>query len=214
MTPSLIERWACVFPPCTDDCSCEKLVTLFTKRPTRTQVVGEMNVKNQPVNVSDSSREITRTVAEYFGGEPSVFSYLSENSENTAAILSCPDIPQAAVTSYATIGLSNSQYRTTDDNLPLGVEILGACGSSFELFPNVLSSIYFQVISGQECAPNSVFRNVVASNNASKTMSHVLLVDPFVWSKSLPNLRFKDKTVSWLQSVPMSDGELNQSRVI
>ena len=122
--------------------------------------------------------------------------------------MSCPDIPQAAVTSYATIGLSNSQYRTTDDNLPLGVEILGACGSSFELFPNVLSSIYFQVISGQECAPNSVFRNVVASNNASKTMSHVLLVDPFVWSKSLPNLRFKDKTVSWLQSVPMSDGEL------
>ena len=39
-------------------------------------------------------------------------------------------------------------------------------------------------------------------------MSHVLLVDPFVWSKSLPNLRFKDKTVAWLQSVPMSDGEL------
>ena len=42
-------------------------------------------------------------------------------------------------------------------------------------------------------------------------MSHVLLVDPFVWPKSLPNLRFEDKAVAWLQSVPMSDGELKYS---
>ena len=34
MTPTLIERWACVFPPCPDDSGCEKFVTEHSARPT------------------------------------------------------------------------------------------------------------------------------------------------------------------------------------
>ena len=34
MTPSLIERWACVFPPCHDDSGCEKFVTELSTRST------------------------------------------------------------------------------------------------------------------------------------------------------------------------------------
>ena len=35
---STYDLYACVFPPCTDDCSCEKSVTLLIKRPTSRQL--------------------------------------------------------------------------------------------------------------------------------------------------------------------------------
>ena len=163
-------------------------------------------------NVSDNNKTIAKTAAVFFGGEASVHNYVKDNGESSIAILACSESPQSGLTSYSTIGLSDHQFKVTKNEIPLGVEIIGVCGSSFELFPNILGSISTLVKEdGQECAPDTIFRDVVTNNQASQTMNHILLVDPFLWPESPETLRFKEKAVAWLQAVPIADNELEYS---
>jgi len=168
-----------------------------------------VSTTNAP-KVSDDNRSIAKTAAQVFSGSPSVCEYQDDKGVSAIDLLSCPDSPTAGVTSYSTIGLSDHQFKAIDTDMPLGVEVVGACGSNFELYPNIISSISFAVVNDkQECYPDAVFKHVVTINEASETLKHVLLVDPFLWSAKLETLRFTQKATAWLQAVPISDGELN-----
>lgn len=128
-------------------------------------------------------------------------------------MLSCNDRPYDGVTSYSTIGLSGHSIDQTVDNLPLRVEIVGACASGYECFPNILGSCAFNIINTKfTCYPGAIFQNVVKYYIPDSPMKHILFTPPFLWEDKLTTINFDDKKVAWLLAVPISDKEFEYAK--
>lgn len=157
---------------------------------------------------SIQKKQIAKAAFQVFGGKPSVVKYWDDQQKNDVDILSCPDRPQAGVTSYSTIGLSDASIGLTSDEVPLRVEIVGACGSAFAGYANVLATCAFDVMEANaECRPGAVLRDAVAVNVPDVEMKHVWLVPPFLWEEELKTLEFPSMKVAWLLAVPISEAE-------
>ncbi|WP_312335309.1 hypothetical protein [Anaerospora hongkongensis] len=89
------------------------------------------------MSISDENRTIAKAALGALGGKSIVYAYWDNNKENYIDILSCNDRPYDGVTSYSTIGLSGHSIDLTIDDIPLRVEIVGACVSGYECFPNI-----------------------------------------------------------------------------
>jgi antitoxin YqcF len=158
--------------------------------------------------VSASNRTIARTAAAAFGGKPSVTRYWDDNHHSSVDILACLDQPTEGVTSYATLGLSDTPLLQDGAEFPVRVELLGACAGNVDFFPNVLSTAAFYVINDRLfCQPGAIFPRVVEMYDPEITMKHLMFVSPFVWGDAPQTLELPDKTVAWLLAVPISDGE-------
>ncbi|HEV3190067.1 MAG TPA: suppressor of fused domain protein [Polyangiaceae bacterium] len=158
---------------------------------------------------SIDNRTIAKAAASAFGGRPNVDRYWDDNHQQSVDVLSCQDAPWAGVTSYATIGLSDTPI--VKDGAPLGirVEFVGACGSQVDTFGRYLATAAFCVMnSGWFVAPGIVFPNVLSMFDASPTMRHVLFLPPFLWNEQLETLVLEKKRVAWLLAVPVSEAEL------
>lgn len=158
--------------------------------------------------ITESNRTIARTIANVFGGQPSVVSYGDEQENSSVDLLTCIDRPQKGVSSYSTIGLSDSPNLRNGKDIGVRVEFLGSCASSVEAFPNILTTAAFCMInSSWPCYPGAIFPDVIAMYDCSRTMRHLLFVSPFLWEDRLKTLEFEGKTVAWLLAVPISEGE-------
>lgn len=161
------------------------------------------------MNINTEDKLIAQTAARAFGGEPTVTRYWDDAHVNFVDILACQNSPWDALTSYSTIGTSKADWGWTSDNVPLRVEIVGACASQVSFFPNILATCSFQILnSGSTCYPGAIFRNLVSMYSASSLMRHILFVSPFLWDAQLQTLVLADKKVAWLSAVPISDAEL------
>lgn len=174
-------------------------------------VIDEVNIGKVTMGketVSTENRKIANIVLEVFGGEPVVWSYTDENDRSKIDILSCKDRPYDFVTSYSTIGLSDYSIGLQVEQIPLGIEIVGACGSEFEQFPNIISTCALNIINSHfKCFPGAIFKSVVEMYFPSFTTKHILFVPPFGWDKEFQTLEFSTKKVAWLLAVPISDPE-------
>lgn len=160
--------------------------------------------------ISSENRLIARTISDVFGGSPTVWSYADEKNKSKVDILSCLDVPAKSITSYSTIGLSDFSIGLRVGEIPLGIELVGACRADYELFSNILSTCAFNIInSGYKCKPGSIFENVVKMYYPENTMKHILFVPPFGWQKEFTTLEFPKKKVTWLLIVPISDKEFS-----
>lgn len=121
--------------------------------------------------------------------------------------------PYHGVTSYSTVGLSDVPLLVDGKEFPARVELVGACDSSTGAFANVLTTAAFFVINtGWVPRPGGVFPGILDMHNASPTMRNLLFVPPFLWNPNLETLKLSDRTVAWLQEVPISDAELRFAR--
>jgi hypothetical protein len=162
--------------------------------------------------ISDANKMIARTVLDIFGGKPNVWSFVDDNKINSIDILSCNDTPVKSVTSYSTVGLSDFTIGLQVGDIPLGLEMVGACRTRYEFFPNILSTCAFFVInSGFKCRPGSTLKNIVDMYYPGNIMQHVLFLPTFGWRKEFMTLEFSTKRVTWLLLVPISDKELDFS---
>lgn len=161
------------------------------------------------MSVSDENKTIAKAALGALGGKPIVRAYWDDNKENYIDILACDDRPCDGVTAYSTIGLSEYSIDQIADDLPLRIEMVGACASGFECFPNILGSCAFNIINTKyKCYPGAIFQNVVKYYMPNSSMKHILFMPPFLWEEELTTLSFNDKKVAWLLAVPISDMEL------
>ena len=117
-------------------------------------------------------------------------------------------VSQDGVTSYATVGLSDSPLIFKGEEFGTRVEIVGACGASFSGFDNVLSTLSFCVINSKWfCAPGMIFPDVISMYNLSSTMSDIYFTSPFLWDERLKSHRIGDVDVAWLLAIPISKEE-------
>lgn len=165
------------------------------------------------MGISTENKTIAKAVFDVFGGKPKVIKYWDDKKENSVDILSCSDRPYQGVTSYSTIGLSGYSIGYTSKDIPLSVEIVGACASSFDKFPNILASCAFNIINSKfTCYPGAIYQNVVSLYKSVSPMKHILFTPPFLWEDRLKTLDLSDKKVAWLLVVPISDEEFKYVR--
>jgi hypothetical protein len=158
---------------------------------------------------SEENRTIYRTLVSVFGGgKAKVVQYWDNDRKSDVQILTSPEAPQKGVSSYATLGLSDSPLMEGKKEYPARVEFVGACQSSFSAFANVMATAAFCVINSRWfCAPGAIFPDVVREYDRESPMRHLMFVPPFLW-ESLETLELKTKTVAFLLAVPISEAEM------
>jgi hypothetical protein len=165
------------------------------------------------IEVTQDNKIIAKTAARIFGGIAKVHTYWDDNENSSIGVLSCFGSPQIGVTSYATVGLSDAPLHKDNTILPMGLELVGACGDSFPKFDNALATAAFYIINSKwGCFPGSIFPDMLSMYNASTTMCHLLFVPPILWDERLETLYLETKTVAWLQAIPVSDAELEYAK--
>jgi hypothetical protein len=160
------------------------------------------------LNVSSENKQLAKRIATAFGGLPKVGRFWDDGHKSNVDILSCADRPEKGVVSYSTIGLSDWPLYDAGEEYGVRVEFVGACGSSFAQFENMLATAAFYVINSKKfCYPGAIFENIIPMYRASSPMKHFLFVPPFLWEGKLETLKLNAKQVAWLLVVPISDSE-------
>jgi len=140
--------------------------------------------------------------------KPPVIRYWDSNHRSDLHILEGADCPQKGVKSYATVGLSEHPLIRNGKEFNARVELLGACGSEFSEFAEILSTVGFCVINSQWfCAPGVIFPGVLDLHGASKTMSDIYFADPFLWGDRFKSSIIENQMTAWLLVIPISKRE-------
>lgn len=159
-------------------------------------------------NISTDNKAIARYVAKAFGGSPAVREYLHDDLPLKIDILSVKDQPDISLTSFGTLGLSDTAFKWGNGEFPTRIELCAAAASSFEHFPNIISSAAFNVMRTQTvCHPGSVMPNYVAEYYTDTVLPHLYFTSPFPWEDELKSMDLPSKKVSWLLCFPISDAE-------
>lgn len=160
-------------------------------------------------SVTNQQKELAKHTALAFGVEkPPISRFWDDDKRSDVYILEAANRPQDGVTSYATIGLSDHPLMFKGKEFGTRVEFVGACGSAFPGFDNVLATLAFCVInSGWFCAPGIIFPDVVSMYNLSITLSDIYFTHPFLWDDGLKSTQVGDRKVAWLLAVPVSKDE-------
>jgi antitoxin YqcF len=158
--------------------------------------------------VSKENKIIAQHAAKAFGGKPKVSRYWDDNHNSFVDLLVAEDRPQRGVDSYATIGLSDHPLMKGNEEYAARVELLGACGSQFAKFDNIIATAAFFIINSKRfCYPGAVFPDIVGMYKASKSLEHLFFAPPFLWEDRLKTLPLKGTKVAWLLIVPISENE-------
>ncbi len=157
--------------------------------------------------VSTENKLLARHVAGIFGGKPEVREYLHDTDPISVDILWCADRPHQGIASYSTIGLSDVPIPWGDKEFPVRLELAGACASSVDVFPNILSSAAFRMMrSGGVYHPGAAIEGYVSLYVPSTTVPHLYFTAPFLWEE-LKTFDAGAKKVTWLLAVPIADSE-------
>jgi hypothetical protein len=159
--------------------------------------------------VSAENKALARHVAAAFGGRPRAQEYLHDAEPLGIDLVVCEGRPSPGLTSYATLGLSDTPMRKDGEEFPTRVELVGIMETTDAAFANVLAAAAFRVMRGNEFVyPGRVFAGYVAEYFPDAHLPHVYLTTPYPWEDALRSTRFGAKLVSWLLAVPISESEL------
>jgi hypothetical protein len=166
-------------------------------------------LREERLFMSVEKKVIAKHILENVGGNPKVLRFHDANNISAIDLYIGSDRPYEGVTTYSTIGLSDTSIEMElDDGRELRAELIGACGSNFELFSNIISSCAFNVINDNfSCQPGMVYPNVVKEYYEDTEMKHILLTTPFLW-EGLSNIETEKALIAWLLAVPISEAEL------
>lgn len=160
------------------------------------------------VDISKENKQIAKKIATAFGGSPSVDRYWDDMEKSFIDLITCKNRPDEGVVSYGTVGLSNYPIIQDGKDFNIRLELLGACGSTFDIYPKILTTVAFYIINEEWfCAPNAILQNVIDMYDSSLEMKHLLFVSPFLWKDLLSITEFDTKSVVWLLAVPISEKE-------
>jgi hypothetical protein len=158
---------------------------------------------------TDDEKRIARHEAASFGGGFRVQTYWDAPEGHFVDILAAADAPGSGVTSYATIGLSNWPLYINGVEYLTRLELVGACATTVGAFPNLMSTASMFVIKDRwACYPGAIFPGLVGMYpGLSSTMNDLFFVPPFLWDDGPATLSLGERTVAWLQAVPISEAE-------
>lgn len=161
-----------------------------------------------PNAASEANKQIAKDMRAVFdGAQCKVLSYLDKDEKSEIHVLHSTETPEEGLISFATVGLSDYPDDSYEVDPPLGVEIVSV--SNLPDFGEVVSTAAFCVInSGYRVQPGAVFPGVVRLHHPDTTVPNLMFLDPYLWDEEdLASRVYGDKTVAFLQAVPVSDAE-------
>ncbi len=152
---------------------------------------------------------VAKKLLQVIGGQPKIFNYNDDQEILNVDLYIGEDAPQEGLTTYSTVGLSEYSIGL---KLPSGknvvTEFIGICNSYYEYFANIISDCAFNIISGKYfCRPGAVYPDIIAKYYKGIDMRHIMFSEPFLWD-NLSNIEQKDKVITWLMLIPISDAEM------
>jgi antitoxin YqcF len=159
--------------------------------------------------ISNQQKEVAKyTASALLVDRPPIFHFWDDDHRSDVYVLEAANSPQQGVTSYATVGLSDHPLMFQDKEFDTRVEIIGACGSKFPDFGNVLATLAFCVINSKWfCAPGIIFPDIMKMYGLSLTLCDIYFAHPFLWDDRLKSTRLGEKDIAWLLAVPISKEE-------
>jgi hypothetical protein len=154
----------------------------------------------------ETGRAAARAAAAAFGCKPeTIFKYADVDESYHVDILSCKDRPSPGLVSYSTLGVHLVPNLLDDEDFR--VELAGIAEDTVEKFPNLLSTAAFYVIKDRwHVAKGIVFEDLVTMYKLSKTLQHVMWVEPHEWEE-LAGVDVGGLTINWMLAVPISESE-------
>lgn len=120
-------------------------------------------------------------------------------------IAEMPNNPWGGIISYSTIGLSDYIHHSGD--MPIRIEIIGACLEGVENYGNVVAGCAFHSIQNKNIITyGSCIQGLIDDYNISSCLSHITFVNPFLW-QNLPKKSIDDVDIFWLMALPISSTE-------
>jgi antitoxin YqcF len=163
----------------------------------------------KPAKPSPDNRSIAAHYTSAFGVRTRIYKQLDDRNRLIVDMFEAGNTPTHGVTSFGTIGLSDHPLETDRGKAQFGLEIVGACESYVADFANMLSTAALCIIKDRwPCFPYATFPDVVDMYRVSKTMRHLFFTDAFLWDDPFSSQVLTQKTVAWLQAVPISESEL------
>ena len=163
---------------------------------------------DENAEVSPKNRQVARHVAKLFGGHPSANRMKDAAGTSFIDVMQAADSPLRALTSYATLGLSDHPNKAGAKKKSMPVEIVGACASDVRGFDKAISTAAFNVINSKwPCFPGAIFPDCLEMYRLSPTMKHFFFIEPCLWTEDLKPLKVGKQTITWLLAVPISDEE-------
>ncbi|MCL2079325.1 MAG: suppressor of fused domain protein [Oscillospiraceae bacterium] len=159
--------------------------------------------------ISIQKKTLFEKLHEAIGFTPKVATYHDASNTSKIDLYVGVDRPDFGITTYSTIGLSESSIDLVDkNNKDIRVEFIGICNSDVLEFPNIISSCAFNIInSNYSCDPGTVYPNVVKAYYPNIDLKHILFTPPYLW-ETLGNLELEKFHINWLMTIPISDNEL------
>jgi len=165
-------------------------------------------VSSPPLSVSSDNQAVANRLSALFGESIDISTYRDQAGSASIDLMSRDAFPTPGLVAHSTLRLSDCQFKYTQNDLPLGVEMLGIAESRWSVFPHALSSAAFFVLNDKiECQPGAIFERAIAINDDALSMKHLLFCLPYLWEKELPVLFLKTKAVAWVLAVPISESE-------
>ncbi len=159
--------------------------------------------------ISPENQNLTQFVGKVFGDDWTIAAHLDAQQQTQVYILSGRDSQNPDLVSHATIGMSDFKLGQDEGGIALGVELVGACHKSCDYFDRALAACADTILSdGAPCKPGTIFANVLDGFDGVSQMRHFLFAVPSFWQGNLYPLKFKSKTVLWLQALPISETEM------
>jgi antitoxin YqcF len=153
----------------------------------------------------ETGRAAARAAAAAFGCKPDIYKYGDEDEGHKVDVLSCKDRPGPGLVSYSTLGVHLVPNLIDEDDFR--VELAGIAEQSVEQFPNVLATAAFYVIKDRwHVAKGIVFDGLLNQYKVSKTMQHLMWVEPLEWEQ-LASVDVGALTIHWMLGIPISESE-------
>jgi hypothetical protein len=158
--------------------------------------------------ISESNKTIARLLANTFQARPRIVRHWNDNRTSFVGVASVENQPEPGLVAYGTIGASDAPLMRYGKEYPARVEFVGVAEPQWDQFPCMLASAAFNVTEQQWfAAPGAVFPGIVAQHEPSVTTKHLFFVPPFLWSAELDTIDLPDRTVAWLMTIPITEGE-------
>ncbi|MCX5577238.1 suppressor of fused domain protein [Kaistia terrae] len=150
-------------------------------------------------------RSLGKTIRAAFGVETKVFRFGDDDGVVDCAIVSGRNFPVEGVTSYGSVGLSQTVQQAGD--VEVKVEVVTACASDTPHVDSLLSSCVFDCFKNRtNISYGSLIPDIIDQYGISRTLRHVTFVAPFLWP-ALDKIEVEGQVIYCLLMVPISDGE-------
>jgi len=154
----------------------------------------------------ETGRAAARAAAAAFGCEPeTIYKHADADEGHHVDILSCKDRPSPGLVSYSTLGVHLVPNLLHDEDFR--VELAGIAEDSVGKFSNLLATAAFYVIKDRwHVSEGVVFEELVATYKLSKTLQHLMWVEPHEWEE-LAGVDVGGLIINWMLAVPISESE-------